>query len=72
MKQTQNLMKDPDNVKEMEQKMKVAVEDGAKKLEEAKKVAAKMKCTVEEGADKKETSEEENEDDLKVPDINLY
>ena len=63
MAQTKEMMSNPEKLKAYEAKMKTALEDGTKQLEEAKKKAAE---TTEEGA-----KGEEEDDELQVPNLNI-
>lgn len=64
MTQTQTLMKDPKKVKEIENQMKKAVQDGEKALEEAQKKKG------DEG-EKEAAPKEEESDELEVPNLNI-
>ena len=80
MEKTKEVLKDPKKVKEMEAKMKVALEEGNKTLEEVEKKRAELKGKDgEEGAkeegdeDKKQAAKtEDDEDDIPdIPSLNL-
>jgi hypothetical protein len=66
MQGTQELMKDPKKVAEMEAKVKAALADGEKKLAE---LEAAKKAAAENGEDAKPAVEED--DDLEVPNLNI-
>ncbi|KAI2495368.1 hypothetical protein MHU86_19170 [Fragilaria crotonensis] len=66
MQGTQELMKDPNKVAEMEAKVKAALADGEKKLAE---LEAARKAAAENGEDAKPAVEEE--DDMEVPNLNI-
>ena len=67
MQGTQEMMKDPKKVAEMEAKVKAALTDGEKKLAE---LEAAKKAAEEKGGDAKPASGEDD-DDLEVPNLNI-
>jgi hypothetical protein len=67
MQGTQEMMKDPKKVAEMEAKVKAALTDGEKKLAE---LEAAKKAAEEKGGDAKPASEEDD-DVLEVPNLNI-
>jgi protein subunit release factor A len=72
IQRTQTLMKDPEKLKEMEDQVKKAVEQGTKELEQLEKqIAAKNGTEIEKVPAAAAATTDEEEDDLKVPNINL-
>lgn len=73
MKKTQDVMKDPKKVKEMEAKMQKALEEGNKTLDDVEKKRAELKKDGEEGGeeegDKKQAAKKEEEEEDDIPDI---
>ena len=75
MKKTQDVLKDPKKVKEMEDKMKAALEEGNKTLEEVEKQRKKLDGNDDKPAtdDKQEaTKKVDDEDDIPdIPSLNI-
>jgi hypothetical protein len=68
LKQTQESMSDPEKVKELEEKARLALEEGTKKLEEIEKARALRGDAEDTKPAAKETEEDEQEE---IPNLGL-